>query len=302
MSRHFYKSSYIVHTLSLAWLLLSMLSLGACASSAPELPAAKTESNVSSSETSMPVSKVDAKIVKQPEAKMPAPFEAVVETEAETETKVETAKPLYIVESCKDEPYADYEKQARESMAKGLAATLAKKYGVGFRDLKEHKEWGETHNALFTQVNTACRDLTQCTKQNPENRTEKCAKQTNAFNEWQALAARFAEYAKLTETTQPPRICSFTPNLKDLANCFHGLADNIDKACGTVACKETSDCWRGIGYLDLAIKQAEQSCGYVFKALPDCQGYTEASTRRVKKFERCMNMQGDLNITILPAL
>jgi hypothetical protein len=298
MSRHFYKSSYIVHTLSLAWLLLSMLSLVACASTAPELPAAKTESTVSSSETSMPVSKVDAEIVKQPEAKMPAPFEAVVETEIEAEA----IKPLHIVESCQDEPYVDYEKQARESMAKGLAATMAKKYGVGFRDLKEHKEWGKTHNLLFTQVNAACRDLTQCAKQSPENRTEKCAKQANIFNEWQTLAARFTEYTKLTETTQPPRICSFTPNLKDLANCFHGLADNIDKACDTVACKETSDCWRGVGYLDIAIKQAEQSCGYVFKALPDCQGYTEASTRRVRKFERCMNMQGDLNITILPAM
>ena len=108
--------------------------------------------------------------------------------------------------------------------------------------------------------------------------------------------------AKLSETTQPPKICSFEPNLKDAADCFHGLADNIDKVCNTAACKETSDCWRGIGFLDDAINQASSACGFAHIPLAECRGYVTATQRRENKFKRCKAMQEELNITVLPVL
>ncbi|MEE8380057.1 MAG: hypothetical protein V3R49_06760 [Gammaproteobacteria bacterium] len=212
------------------------------------------------------------------------------------------AIPSRIVESCNGETYRKYEKQARTSIAKGLDATKAGKYGVGFRDLKEHKRWSSIHKKLFQKVSKACGALSKCAKQHPKEKSTRCATQATVFDEWQAMSKRFAGKAKMVETTQPDKICSFEPNLNDAPQCFHGLGDNVDKVCNSPECKEVADCWRGIGFLDLAIKQATTACGFVFKKLADCRGYTEATNRRVKKFEQCKNMQGSLNIVKFPSL
>ena len=215
---------------------------------------------------------------------------------------VAKAEAVRIVETCKNEPFSKYEKQARASMEKGLAALQEGKYGVGFRNIAEHKIWSNTHNKLFKSVNGACDALSQCAKQHPKDKTKKCAQQATQFKQWQDTAERFAKNAKLSETVQPPKVCSFEPNLKDAASCFHGLGDNIDNICNTPECKEVSDCWRGIGFLDYAINQASSACSFARTPLAECQGYVTATKRRENKFKRCGAMQEQLNITVLPVL
>jgi len=230
---------------------------------------------------------------------------ALIEPQAATQepvTHLVKTEPVSIDTPCKNSPYSKYEKQSRASIAKGLSATTAGTYGVGFRNLNEHKKWSDTHNALFSAVNQACTTLSKCAKQHPEDKTTECAKEAKQFEEWQNLAARFAEKAKQSETTQPPKICSFTANLDDAANCFHALADNIDNTCSTSDCKKTSNCWRGIGFLDGAINQAVSACAFVRTPLAECHGYVTATQRRKDKFGRCAKMQKDLNTRIIPVL
>ncbi|MGD8558228.1 MAG: hypothetical protein PVH04_01095 [Gammaproteobacteria bacterium] len=223
-------------------------------------------------------------------------------TPAEPAVEPEQTKPPRIVETCKDEPYTKYEQQARDSIAKGLQATKADKFGVGFRDVNEHNKWSKMHNELFKEVNEACKALSECAKKHPDDKITECNGQARIFDEWQKLAKNFAEKAKTVETTQPPKICSLTPDLSDPERCFHGLADNIDKACDSDACQETSDCWDGVGFLDAAIIQAERSCGFVHEDLSKCRGYVEATNRRKRKFDQCQDLQGRLTITIYPVL
>lgn len=221
--------------------------------------------------------------------------------EPEPATAVEP-EPVRIVESCKDEPYGRFEQESRASMAKGLAATEAGQYGVGFRNLAEHKQWSDTHKRLFTSVNEACNALSQCAQQHPDDKTTQCAEQASHFKQWQEAAERFAQKAKLSETTQPPIMCSFEPSLTDAADCFHGLADNIDKACDSAACKKTSDCWRSIGFLDQAIKQASSACGFARTPLAECRGYVTVTQRRETTFKRCSDLQQQLSIRVIPVL
>jgi len=221
---------------------------------------------------------------------------------AEPAVEPEVTVPPRIVESCKEEPYIKYEQQARDSIAKGLAATKAEKFGVGFRSVKEHNTWSKVHNELFKQVNAACGVLSECAKTHKKDKDTECVEQAKTFDEWQKVAKSFAAKAKTAETTQPPKICSLTPNLNDPARCFHGFAANVEKVCESGDCKAASDCWRTVGFLDAAIIQAEQSCGFIHQKLSDCRGYTEATNRRKNKFNQCQDMQGRLNITIYPVL
>ncbi|NOX76305.1 MAG: hypothetical protein GXP17_06775 [Gammaproteobacteria bacterium] len=218
-----------------------------------------------------------------------------------TVQSAETAQ-VAINVSCKNEPYSEYEKQSRASIAKGLSATIAGTYGVGFRTLDEHKKWSETHKALFTAVNSACATLSQCAIKNPKDKTKQCAQQANNFAQWQNLSKQFTEKARLSESTQPPKICSFTTNFDDAASCFHTLADNIDKTCNSSACKETSSCWRGVGFLDGAINQAASACTFMRMPLAECRGYMTVTQRRKTKFKRCTEMQENLNVRIIPVL
>jgi len=214
----------------------------------------------------------------------------------------EAITPPKIVESCKDEPFGKYEKQARESIAKGLAATKADTFGVGFRNVAEHNKWSKTHSTLFKSVNDACNALAECAKQHKKDKDTECVAQAKTFATWQGLAKSFAEKAKSVETTEPPIICSLEPNLDDPADCFHGLAANITNVCDTDECKEVSDCWRGVGFLDGAITQSKKSCDFVHQKLETCRGYIEATKRREDKFKHCGELQNQLNITIFPVL
>jgi len=236
-----------------------------------------------------------------PESATQEPVTSLAETEQVTPPTKEIEQ-VSIDISCKNSPYSKYEEQARISIAKGLSATSAGTYGVGFRHLDEHKKWSKTHKILFTTVNQTCSTLSKCIKQHPKDKTTQCANQAKQFDEWQNLAARFAEKAKQSETTQPPKICSFIPDLDDAANCFHSLADNIDNACTTGDCKKTSDCWRSIGFLDGVINQAASACTFVHTPLAECGGYLTATQRRKNKFERCAQMQEGLNMRIIPVL
>ena len=221
---------------------------------------------------------------------------------AEPAVEPEVTVPPRIVESCKEEPYIKYEQQARDSIAKGLAATKAEKFGVGFRSVNEHNNWSKVHNELFKQVNAACGTLSECAKTHKKDKDTECVAQAKTFDEWQKVAKDFAAKAKTAETTQPPKICSLSPNLNDPARCFHSFAANVEKVCESDECKEASDCWRTVGFLDAAIIQAEQSCGFIHQKLSDCRGYTEATNRRKNKFSQCQDMQGRLNITVFPVL
>ena len=276
-----------------ALLVLAASGLSACATTEQTPSAASGTTTPHTSDSAKPTTKTNQAA---DEVEYIAP---IAETSPEPVAKPE---PVRIVETCKNEPFSKYEKQARASMAKGLAALQEGKYGVGFRNVAEHKIWSNTHNKLFKSVNNACDALSQCAKQHPKDKTKKCANQASQFKQWQDTAKRFAENAKQSETVQPPKICSFEPNLKDAASCFHGLGDNIDKVCNTPECKEASDCWRGIGFLDYAINQASSACNFVRTPLAECRGYVTATKRRENKFKRCNAMQEQLNITVLPVL
>lgn len=220
----------------------------------------------------------------------------------EKEKAIKMQEPLRIVESCKDEPYVKYEKTSLASMEKGLAATKEEKYGVGFRSISEYKRWRDIHGKLFAKVNDSCSTLKQCAKDNPKDKNKKCKNEAFVFNEWQKMAERFTAKAKMVETTQPDEICSFQPDLKDAPQCFHALGDNVDKVCDSAQCKDLGNCWRSVGFQDDAMKQAEQACRFVHKALSDCSAYTLAKSRREKKFAQCKELQSELDNAKFPPL
>lgn len=287
-----------VYILKITIILLFSTILFACASS-PDSESGETNAGDTTTTTSGTASD-SAATDTAPAASEEATQAAA--TPAAPPVEPEEAKPPKIVESCKDEPYSKYEKQSRDSMAKGLAATKADTFGVGFRDVAEHNKWSKIHTSLFKSVNDACAELANCAKQHKKDKDTECVEQAKTFATWQKLSKSFAEKAKSVETTQPPIICSLEPNLSDPANCFHGLAESITKVCDSDECKEVSDCWRGVGFLDGAIIQATQACGFVHQKLENCRGYTEATKRRKDKFAQCSEMQGRLNITIFPVL
>jgi len=215
---------------------------------------------------------------------------------------IEPEGPPTIVESCKDEAYNKYESQSRDSISKGLAATKAEKYGVGFRNIEEHNKWSKIHSSLFKSVNDACTSLSSCAKQHPKDKATACVEEAKTFRTWQNLAKNFAREAKTVETTQPPKICSQPPSLEDEARCFHGLGDNIDSVCNSEECKDVSNCWRDVGYLDTVIKQATQACSFVHQDLQHCHSYVEETTRRKNKFAQCQELQDKISITLFPVL
>ncbi|HEC20174.1 MAG TPA: hypothetical protein ENI97_12635 [Gammaproteobacteria bacterium] len=289
-----------------AGVFILLLTLAGCAATPPsedKKPAADSASEATKTATSAQQDQVvgteadDAKTTDTTEV-------AFVPPESETKPAKQAAetKPVRIDVSCKNEPFSKYEKQSRASIAKGLAATTAGTYGVGFRNLEEHKKWSDTHGKLFTAVNQACSALSQCSKQHPKDKTKQCAQQASVFAQWQALAKNFAEKAKQAETTQPPIICSMPLSLDDPARCFHAMGESIDKTCNSTACKETSDCWRGIGFLDYAINQAASACRFAHQKLSECRGYSTAVQRRKDKFNQCQSLQKELKAAIIPVL
>ena len=301
---YYSRTKSITKLLKFSCALLLSASLFACASTSEtessETAAAASEASSGSGTSDTSAAPASATSEAAPAAAdSAAPAEA---TAAASAVEPEETKPPKMVESCKDEPFGKYEQQARESIAKGLAATKADTFGVGFRNVEEHNKWSKTHNTLFKSVNDACSELADCAKKHKKDKDTECVAQAKTFATWQDLAKSFAEKAKSVETTEPPIICSLEPNLDDPADCFHGLAANIMKVCDTDDCKEVSDCWRGVGFLDGAITQSKKSCDFVHQKLETCRGFIEATQRRKDKFSHCGEMQNQLNITIFPVL
>lgn len=207
-----------------------------------------------------------------------------------------------IVEECKQEPYVKYEQQSRESIKKGMQATKAERFGVGFRNAGEYKKWSTAHNEVFKSVSEACMVLSDCAKKNAKDKEKQCASQATKYNDWKKLAKRFADKVKAVESTQPPPLCALTPDKNDPSDCFNLLADNINETCQSEQCQEASLCFRGVYFLDDAIRQAEHACGFVGQKLSECRGYVEASGRRQNELSQCLDMYKNLDAEILPVI
>jgi hypothetical protein len=203
-------------------------------------------------------------------------------------------------ESCKQQSYVNYEKQAREHIQHGWEATQAQRFGVGFRDTAEYEKWSEIHKKLFAKVSDSCGQLSNCVKQNPADKEQKCAAEAKRFEQWQSQAKRFADKVKIVESSQPPMLCSLTPSAQDPSQCFALVADQIEQTCQTAACKEAAGCFRGVSFLNDAINQAKLACGFVGQELSQCRGYVEATGRRKAELEQCLDMYSQLQVEILP--
>jgi hypothetical protein len=229
---------------------------------------------------------------------------AFVPPDADGASLPDITKPPSIVEECKNEPYVKQEEQARQSIKKGKEATVAEVYGVGFRNAAEHKKWSNMHNQLFAGVSQACAELSKCAKlyKEKKQKTKNCASQAKMYDEWKQTVKDFTDKIKTVETTQPPKLCSSPPSLDDQPDCFEKLAARVEKACDSDACKEVSQCWRSIKFLDLAINQAESACKFARQKLSECRGYSTATARRKAKFSQCSDLQQQSGIKIVPVL
>lgn len=212
------------------------------------------------------------------------------------------AEPPRVIESCKKELYVKYEKEARESIKEGWEATMAERYGVGFRDRAEYKKWGNTHNVIFKRVSTECSNVTKCAKKHKKDKGKRCAAVAKTYDKWQKTAKTFAAKVKSVRSSQPPKLCSIEPSADDQSRCYVALADKIDKVCKSDECSEASECWRGVSFLDDVIRQAEQSCRFVHRKLSECRSYTEAVARRKSNFAQCSGLRKKLNLDLPPAL
>jgi len=207
-----------------------------------------------------------------------------------------------IAESCKQQPYVEYEKQAREHIQHGWEATQAQRFGIGFRDKAEYEKWKATHNPLFAKVSNICGQLSNCAKQNPKDKAQKCTSELQRFEQWQALAKRFVDKVKVVESTQPPMLCSLTPSVDDPSQCYALLADQIEQTCQAPACNEAANCFRGVYFLDDAINQAKLACSFVGQELANCRGYLEATGRRKAEVKQCVDAYNQIQVEILPVL
>lgn len=211
-------------------------------------------------------------------------------------------EPIRVVESCKNEPYLKYENSARASIKKGWEATKEEKYGVGFRNAAEYEQWSNTHNTIFKRVSAACETLSTCASKHGKASKEKCAMEAESFRDWQGLASTFSKRVAEVEHAQVDKLCSLTPSLDDPSRCFDQLAENVNSVCKTDECKDLSQCWKNIYFMDAAIRQAESSCQFARKELSKCRGYTEQIGRRKEQLQRCGDLQRRINIDVLPAL
>lgn len=211
-------------------------------------------------------------------------------------------EPVRIVQSCKKEPFVKYEINARDGINKAWEDTQAGRFGYGFRGTAEYKKWKATHKKLFTETASNCRTLTKCAREAGKDAESQCLDQARTFAGWQEVSKHFLAKVKTMEIGQAPNLCTITPDAADLSECYDRLADRIDRSCNDENCVEISQCWRGVAYLDQAIRQAESSCGFVHEPLNKCRSYTGATSRRTKKFNQCQSMQKEAGLDLLPVL
>jgi hypothetical protein len=217
----------------------------------------------------------------------------------------EVAAPIQIAmigESCKQQPYVKYEKQAREHIQHGWEATKAQRFGVGFRDAAEYEKWKDAHAKMFTKVSNICEQLSNCVKENSVDKEQKCASEAKRLEQWQGLAKRFVDKVKIVESSQPPMLCSLTPSADEPSQCYALLADQIEQTCQSPSCATTAGCFRGVYFLDDAINQAKLACGFVGQDLSQCRGYVEETARRKAEVEQCLDMYNQMQVEILPVI
>jgi len=223
-------------------------------------------------------------------------------SQGETAKTPAPLKPLTLGESCKQQPFVQYESDARQHIQHGWEATQAQRFGVGFRDKEEYERWKQSHEQLFTKVSEVCEQVSACVKQNPTDKDQKCASQAQRFEQWQNVAQHFVEKVKVVEASQPPMLCSLTPSAEDPSECYSKVAERIGQACQNQQCQEASGCFLGISFLDDAINQAKLACGFVGQKLADCRGYVEATQRRKTNVQQCIDMYKQLPVEILPVI
>ena len=270
--------------------------LSSCASGA------SVESTTAGDSESAPTQVSESKSVAKAEAKATSVSEATAAQAEKSPAMEEAVSMAELGESCKQQPYVNYEKQAREHIQRGWAATQAQRFGIGFRDSAEYEKWRDTHSQLFTKVSEICEKVSECVKQNPSDKENKCASQMKRFEQWQVSAKRFAEEVKVVERSQPPMLCSLVPSVDDPSQCYTLVADQIDKTCQTPACADAAGCFRGVYFLNDAINQAKLACGFVGQKLSTCRGYIEATARRKAEVEQCVDMYNQLPVEILPVI
>ncbi len=300
MTQH-YKNTFSCRSRSWHFAMVTalILSLTACASGPqPEQdPAAAADAQSTPAQATTDVPAADSA-----SADSVAADTASATTEPKSEVVVEKIAPPKIVESCKKEPYVNFEKQARDSIGKGWESTKAEQYGVGFRDAEEYKKWSATHKVLFAKVSELCQSLSDCAKDNAKEKDVKCADLAQRYSLWQKTAEDFAGRIKAVESTQPPELCSMAPALEDSGRCFHDRATQLNGVCKSEECKAAATCWDGIYFLDVAKLQAEQACQFAHLPLDKCRGYVESTMRRKGEFEQCKKMQDGLGLELPPVL
>jgi hypothetical protein len=286
------------HPLHIAMVCLFIVLLPSCASQAtPTAEVNETNSDSTSAEVSSAAN--------TPESNSEADSKTTVESSGQKSQSANVAVSIdleKIGESCQQQPFVQYEKEAREHLQHGWEATQAQQFGVGFRDAEEYEKWKQTHNALFTTVSDTCVKLSSCVKQHPEDKDQKCISEAKRFEQWQTLASQFVDKIKVVESSQPPMLCSLTPSADDPSECYSQVAEQIEQTCQNELCIETASCFRAVGFLDDAINQAKLACGFVGQELSNCRGYTSATSRRKAEFQQCLDQYNSLPAEILPVI
>ncbi len=304
--KHMSKALYTAATL----LSVALMTSG-CASTAE--PAAQAAATPAAGNTAPATTAAQsAPAISEPQASAPAPASEPVSavlpvptTSSNPAAKSEPASAddaFHVVQSCGKESFVSEEKAARDGIAKGWKDTQAGRFGYGFRDATEHKKWMDAQKALYAAVAESCQSLTTCTEKAGKQAKQQCADEARLFSAWQKASQQFVAKVKTMESTMAPNLCSITPNANDLSDCFTGLAARIDDSCKDESCKDLSKCWRGVAYLDEAIRQAESSCGFVHTELSQCRSYIEATGRREAKFKQCQSESNSVNLQVIPVL
>jgi len=240
-------------------------------------------------------------------AAAPAAESAAVQVAAAEPTQdlskvADIAAPPAIVESCKKEAFSKWEGQSRTAIKAGWEATKEQKYGIGFKNADEYKQWSETHNLVFKSISDACDDLSQCAKKHGKDKEKACAEQAATYHDWQELAKEFTDKVEAVKVTQLDDMCGIPLSLKDSRNCFESQSKNIAKHCQSEACDEVSQCWQSLAFMNDAFIQAETACKFSHIKLDKCRGYIEQEMRRKDQIESCEFMQKKLAIKFLPVL
>ncbi len=287
-------------------MLLAALLMSSCASEQVAAPAPAADATATSAPEPSVATTETAPIAAEPAA--PAADAATIESAnpvmsvaaATQETTLDET--IVVVKSCGKEPFVDYEKQAREGINSAWQDTQAGRFGYGFAGNDEYKKWKDAHKELFSAVSVSCQVLTTCADKAGRNAKEQCATEARNFAGWQRTSKDFLAKVKTMESGMAPSLCAITPEAGDLSDCYNRLAERIETACNDESCKEISQCWRGVAFLDQAIRQAESACGFVRQDLSKCRGYTEATGRREAKFQQCQSQYKSAKIEHFPVL